>query len=1246
MGFYDYLKKGKEYFGVGKAGLGQFGSDVQNVRANPKTIAKGIGVGLAKTGADFAGALNRATTSNIGRKAINVASYIPMTSGLAASSRLIGQVAKPVQRGLNKIVKNNPANDAAGRFGRFIGENAAYAAIPSAKIPKFIRAASPAARLAASSLIRGTEGAAVSSAQRYGKGEDVKKIAKDIPGTILAGGIVNTGMSLGLAKKAGSQLKTNLKSNIAEQSAQRDINNIAYDISRTFNTKSVKEILQKTTLSKSLRPSQLQRLSEQLRDVDSPITALRIIREFTPQEIKNTLKVNNYYKPGTSPGFASPTGTGRGDIIPSPTATTKQTKGIELKAQEKNLPLQPSTKNQGDLPISQSELSTQKTQSPLDQGLQTSKLNQEQSLQVQSFDNTLPQNTRSFKETVRNSSLTSPELRERVTSDLYKTRNTQELTVKAKNFVNDYPDISRDLAYSSKHDDKTVAIAQELIKKFQAEGRIDEALDLVDDLAPKLTEVGRTAQIVSAYGKLTPDGVLRFAQREINKAMQLRPDLKIKITNEKATKLLDLSSRIQKMPDGYEKTLATQKMLKEIYDVIPPTLVQKIATFQTMAQLLNPKTAIRNLGGNLGFSGLENTSQTLATPIDALMSIFTGKRTIALPSLKTQSKGFVGGIKEGTREVMAGVNTLNASSQFDLPKVPVFRNKLLAAAEKAMGVELRATDRGFYKAAFDDSIRSQMRALKSDKVTSEMMEIAHLDGLYRTFQDETTLTKVFQGLKNVLNYIGIKDGNDKFGLGDFILKYPKTPASIISKGIDYSPGGIAKALFEVGKGVTGRGFDQRKFVMSLSRGTVGTAGLVGTGALLGSLGIITEAPNKDKDVRGIQKSVGLGSYQINVSALKRFVFSGLNKDTAKLRQGDMLVSYDWAQPMAIGLTMGAKMANEKKIIDANVAKSGIESLNAGVETLAEQPLVSGIRDIAQGNKPIGDVIVDTAKKAPSSFIPTLSNQVGQLTDNTSRMTYNPNPASESINMVKGRIPILRNTLPERTDVFGQTQEQYQNGSNNFFNVFLNPAFVTKYKPTPEAQEVLRLMETTGETSQIPRVQNYKVKVNGENVSLSPQQINEMQRYIGTRTQSILSNLEGSQSYQILSDEDKVKKITNLLSDISVAAKISILGDQPKKIGSGTKAILGGGYSFGGGNSFSKKDVQLSILSNQLQQDPNNKSILAAMQQVATGRKPKKLRIAKPKKVTAKKIKFRTTKPAPIKKLSLKVKKPKLTKKLA
>jgi hypothetical protein len=62
-----------------------------------------------------------------------------------------------------------------------------------------------------------------------------------------------------------------------------------------------------------------------------------------------------------------------------------------------------------------------------------------------------------------------------------------------------------------------MTIGQLLIKKFEADGDYDKAIDVLEEVTTRATELGQGIQALAMFPNLSPEGELRKAQREINK---------------------------------------------------------------------------------------------------------------------------------------------------------------------------------------------------------------------------------------------------------------------------------------------------------------------------------------------------------------------------------------------------------------------------------------------------------------------------------------------------------------------------------------------------------------------------------------------------------------------------------------------------------------------------------------------------------------------------------------------------------
>lgn len=677
-----------------------------------------------------------------------------------------------------------------------------------------------------------------------------------------------------------------------------------------------------------------------------------------------------------------------------------------------------------------------------------------------------------------------------------------------------------------------------LLNKLLKEGRDDEALAIAKATAKNATSAGRAVQILSRLQQTTPEGALVKAQKIVNEVNDKAKKQIVTLDAKNQEDIIALANQVQKYKPGtrdYQK--AAGELMKYMENLKPVSRGAKVSMIQTMAQLLNPKTAIRNVVGNLGMSGGEDIASIPAALLDKIVSVKTGIRTTSISNPIVGVKGAIKGFKYGVEDTKLGIKTLGSQTKFDI-RPDVFKKGIMKKLQNALGYELGVPDKAFYQSAFDKTLDSVMRANKTKTPTAEMLDIANAEALYATFQNNSAIGNALQKTKEVLNL-----GKD-FGAGDFIIKYPKTPGNIVSVGLDYSPIGIGKGIISLARNLDSMTPSvQREAVRNIGRGITGT-GAIAMGAILAQNGIITGRKDNDKDIATLDREQGMGPFTFNATALIRLV---RGEDT-KIKPGDVVANYDWLQPAAIQLAMGANaVLNLGKGTD-NLIGDALESIGDSANTIIEQPVLQGVSRFVNNLNPqygggIGKALTDVVSGIPSSFVPGTLNQIGQLTDNTARSTYDPNLLNEALNKIGGRIPGVRTTLQPSVTTLGQPRELYQNNSNNIFNVFFNPAFVKTIKDNEVYNLVKDIQDRSGETQQAPRVADKKIKINGQDKKLSAEEYNRYQTYIGQKTNETFTNLANDTTFSALSDVDKAKYMSGKLTDINAAAKDELFGNK-------------------------------------------------------------------------------------------------------
>jgi hypothetical protein len=797
---------------------------------------------------------------------------------------------------------------------------------------------------------------------------------------------------------------------------------------------------------------------------------------------------------------------------------------------------------------------------------------------------------RGFTRTVRESPMSPQQLSEGV-SGTYDPITNKGTLESAQRIVQENPLQARDKILSLK--DATAedyAVGMELIRQNNAKGDFGESIRIANRMAELATEQGQAIQALSMYNRLGPEGMLRLATKTVQEARANAPKAKIhkldqevnkvvsflqeqgqpnvnkdlireeiakklklpNISEEFAKDITERATALQAMPEGRQQALMTAGLLRDIAEQVPSPLLRKVSTYQTIAHLWNPKTQVRNLVGNAAFAAGENLKDVVAAPIDRTLSLFTKQRTKSLGGLnqlKAQAKGFASGLKEGAQEAWHGVDLTRIADKWEinaltngLPRGRTFRGKIMGNLERTLGVSLRAPDRAFYKAGVEKSLAEQMKLAGVKKATPEMISKAHFEGLYKTFQDDSVAAKVFTGIKRSLN------ANKEFGVGDILIKYPKTPGNLLSRSIEYSPAGIVKSLMEVGKAATGHGFDQKQFVDSTARAIVGTGGLTGLGYVLSDIGLLRNTAPQDPKLRNMERMEGLNQSQLNVSGLVRWITSGFDKNAAKIREGDALATYDWAVPLSVPVSMGARMQETGlELGDTGLAGIAASGLEGGLETLGDQPLIKTFTQLFRG-KELPDALIEASKGIPASFTPTLLKQINQVSDNTLRDPYDANPAKMALNLAINKTPFASH-LPAKVNQLGEDIESFQGGTNSIMNVMFNPAFISKYKPAPETKIVLDLYRNTSDNRIMPILMKNKIKYRGIDLHLNAKQKNHVQRVVGSLTKEGLAALAKNEEFMGMSDDVKLKYLKNQMDDMADFAKLLsfryVLEDMPK-----------------------------------------------------------------------------------------------------
>ncbi len=574
-----------------------------------------------------------------------------------------------------------------------------------------------------------------------------------------------------------------------------------------------------------------------------------------------------------------------------------------------------------------------------------------------------------------------------------------------------------------------------------------------------------------------------------------------------------------------------------------------IGKLQTLAQLQNLRTDLRNRVSNNTFDFIETLANDSAIIPDLILSTMTKRRTVGLesPISKTRKEGareaklksqvevgfdVSGSNESGKYENIRGGRSFKAASNNAMART-------LSKAEALLGYSLSTSDAAKKGAVTAEVERSLQPFVEKGYMTAEeAKQIAKDEARYRTFQDENIISKYILGLAHDLfNLAGIGSTRGtlfkthEFGLGDFLVKYRQVPGAIVMRAIEFSPTGYLKFIWHLGQLAASKGTNtqaQRKAALSLSRATTGT-GLITLAVWLAVKGLLKyTSEDEDKDVAALNSAEGLSGMQINFSAIER----AIKGESTDLKKGDVLYDISFLEPFDVLLTTGASLANAE---DETAWEKLGYTIDSSWRAIADLPALQTIGNLVdaftykeEGASDIGTLFLSLAESSITSFTPALVRQTAQAIDKNYRDTYaDKNPATRIWRKFATGIPGARQTVPEKLDNFGE-DKVYTNTLLNILNAYANPGNANVYSPNEVSEDYRKVYEESGESNFFPdRSAPYNVAIGGQKYALTADERAAYQKRRGGIIEDISSEIFDSKWFSSIPAEDKADMLSSI-----------------------------------------------------------------------------------------------------------------------
>ena len=588
------------------------------------------------------------------------------------------------------------------------------------------------------------------------------------------------------------------------------------------------------------------------------------------------------------------------------------------------------------------------------------------------------------------------------------------------------------------------------------------------------------------------------------------------------------------------KTFAADSIYNIAADTRTVSAGEKVKTVRRAGMLSKVSTVMRNLVSNNVFDPVDSVARNISVPLDMLVSTITGTRSVAGDASwfsAAKRKGSMDGLARACMEVGLDVDTSGGMGKYENTANRTFKmsggvfSKLMSTWEAYEGYTLNATDE-FQKGGIEASVQQGIdRLYEKGKIKDDSLRDAgKQEALYRTFQDKTVLSDAAIGVRNALNKAHIGD----VGAGDIVLPFAQVPSNLGARAIEYSPAGLIVSaadfinMIDAAKKGNLTAAQQAKAVQGVGRALTGSGmiAIAAAGALRGWLKVTGDDEDKNKDALG--KTHGLDGTQLNISAAMR----DIRGESAEWQAGDTLLSIGFLDPLNAQLTTGALIADDIRSEEGVTAGRVLgNSLSGALQSVLDTPVMSTFQDVATSYEysdasTTGGKVLDAAQKYAanqlSSVIPNSLRGIAQGLDDTERNAYSSdNVWQQAVDNAKASIPGLRETLPAKTDVWGNPVKN-EGGVRNFMNRNINPGNITTYKTDAVSSEIEKISEATGASLYPDRTAPRSIKVDGEAVSLTFEQRSMYQKSYGDAYSAAVTSLMNDKNYKAMPDSMKAE----------------------------------------------------------------------------------------------------------------------------
>ena len=713
---------------------------------------------------------------------------------------------------------------------------------------------------------------------------------------------------------------------------------------------------------------------------------------------------------------------------------------------------------------------------------------------------------------------------------------------------------------------KNTAMGWALYNNAANSGDTETALDVLSDMVQHQRSAAQALQATRILKQLSPETQLYQAQRSI---ANLQTQLNEEYGDDKAPKLkIDqtLAEQFMKAADQAERDAVLANIYRDIGKQMPSRFKDKWNAWRYLAMLGNVRTHVRNVVGNAGFVPVVAAKNVVATGIEKAVyrlsggkmerskEFVTGKGGKALLQAAAQDYAKVADVAMGGGKYS---DFANANKYIEEGRV-IFRTKPLEAARKANSRALDKEDAWFSKPHYAyamaqyckaNGITAEMIAKGGDKVV-KAREYAIKEAQKATYRDTNAFSQA-------ISELGRMGRNSKNGakrtiatVMEGILPFRKTPANILARGVEYSPIGIIRGMYQATVGVKKGTATAAEAIDSISAGLTGS-GLLMLGFFMAAQGVVRGHGDDDDKENDFMELAGHQAYALELPNGTSVTLDWLAPECLPFFVGVNLCELSGGNPELT--TMADWLTAMSQVSEPMLEMSCLQSLNDVFDSVGYAS--------SNGLPGLPTALVNAAASYVSQGIPTILGQAERTgeglryTTFTSKNSKLTNNVQYALGRASAKIPIWDYSQIPYIDAWGRTESTGEVGTRAFNN-FLNPAYTSTVDMSAMEEELLRLYEVTGENVFPSRAKKY-FNADNQEINLTGEQYVTYAQKKGGEAYKWLTELTQSAAYRNMSNEEKVECIDYIYKAANEVAKAKVVSSyEPTKWVK--EALKGGG----------------------------------------------------------------------------------------